>query len=61
MSALQSPEIDRLRELFARGDLDNAEEIAALLTIELGDTPSISIDDNVQAHLAMLCGVANKL
>jgi hypothetical protein len=61
MSALQSAEMDRLCELFARGELDNAEEIAALLTIELGDAPPISIDDNVQAHLAMLCGVANKL
>ena len=55
MSALQSPEMDRLCELFARGELDNAEEISALLTIELGEAPSISIDDNVQAHLAMLC------
>ena len=37
MSALQDIELDRLSDLFAQGQLSNADEIVGLLRVELGE------------------------
>jgi hypothetical protein len=39
MSALQGLELERLSELLASGSLVNAQEIAELLSVELGGPP----------------------
>jgi hypothetical protein len=39
MSALQGLELERLSELLASGSLANAQEIAELLGVELGEPP----------------------
>jgi hypothetical protein len=37
MAALQDIEMERLSDLLARGSLSDAQEIAGLLNVELGD------------------------
>lgn len=62
MRALDDSEMGRLSDLLAQGQLRNAEEIAALLVIELGETPpSAPVDENLQAQLATLCQIASHL
>lgn len=62
MRALDDGEMERLSGLLAKGELSNAEEIAGLLKIELGETPpSAPIDQELQGQLELLWQIANHL
>ena len=60
MRALDDCEMERLSDLLAQGRLDNAEEIAALLSIETAEAPpSAPINEELQDQLALLCRIIN--
>lgn len=60
MSALNECEMDRLSELLAQGNMKNADEIATLLRIELGEQARLAPSDNLQSFLDLLCHITNE-
>jgi len=60
MPALKDIEIERLSDLLARGDMDNADEIATLLKLELGEQIEPAPEcDSLHSYLDMLLQIAD--
>ena len=60
MSALNDSEMDRLSELLAQGNMENADEIATLLKVELGEQARLANSEHLQSFLDLLCHVKNQ-
>lgn len=54
MAGLQDCEIERLSDLLAKGDMDNAPEIAKLLKEEFGERPDDIEEVSLQPYWQLL-------
>lgn len=54
MAGLQDCEIERLSDLLAKGDMDNAPEIAKLLKEEFGERPDDLEEVSLQPYWQLL-------
>jgi hypothetical protein len=61
MSALQDLEMERLSDLFAQGQLSNAQEIASLLKVELGEPNGpVLMNDYSRSYFELLGQMTNQ-
>lgn len=60
MSALNDLEMARLSDLFTQGNMDNADEIASLLKIELGAQIQLVPGEDLHSYFDLLGRIADQ-